>query len=215
MIKSPLFIGTDLRNVSAETKAIFLNKDVIALNQDPLGVQARLRTSVDHNYQVWSGELSDGDFAVLVLSLRQPDRDKPATRRRVLDPLQKVSRAFSRVMGWMGLRNFGDTMVTVTSEELGIPTNSTGHALSEFGLRDLWAARSLGALPVGGALTLRVGAEDCRVVRLHRQKTKRGDRGGGGGDTVPAGTLPAEIMGKASSDMRRDSENAVGNSVIS
>eukprot|EP01068_Selenidium_serpulae_P011142 Selendium_serpulae@DN5606_c1_g2_i1.p1 len=110
-------LGTDLRNVSAETKAIFLNKDVIALNQDPLGVQARLRTSVDHN-QVWSGELSDGDFAVLVLSLRQPDRDKPATRRRVLDPLQNVSRAFSRVMGWMGLRNFGDTMVTVTSEEI-------------------------------------------------------------------------------------------------
>ncbi|HEV2348183.1 MAG TPA: glycoside hydrolase family 27 protein, partial [Actinocrinis sp.] len=36
---APLLAGTDLRNASAATMAIYLNKDVIAVDQDPLGRQ--------------------------------------------------------------------------------------------------------------------------------------------------------------------------------
>jgi hypothetical protein len=42
LIKSPLLIGCDMTNMSEETKEILMNKEVIAINQDSLSVQARL-----------------------------------------------------------------------------------------------------------------------------------------------------------------------------
>ena len=35
---SPLMIGCDIRNMSEETKSILMDKDIIAVNQDPAGV---------------------------------------------------------------------------------------------------------------------------------------------------------------------------------
>ena len=40
MLASPMFMSVDLHNIKAEAKAILLNKEVIAINQDPLGAQA-------------------------------------------------------------------------------------------------------------------------------------------------------------------------------
>lgn len=40
MMKAPLLVGCDVTTMSDDTKAILLNKDAIAVNQDPLGVQA-------------------------------------------------------------------------------------------------------------------------------------------------------------------------------
>ena len=40
IMSSPLLIGCDLRNISAATRALLMNKELIALNQDPLGLQA-------------------------------------------------------------------------------------------------------------------------------------------------------------------------------
>ena len=42
MMKSPLLIGADLRNIPESTIKILTNPEVIALNQDPLGLQAEL-----------------------------------------------------------------------------------------------------------------------------------------------------------------------------
>ena len=39
--KAPLVIGCDVRNMSAATLAILTNAEVIAVNQDPLGVQGK------------------------------------------------------------------------------------------------------------------------------------------------------------------------------
>ena len=41
IMKSPLLIGCDLRTIDDETLAILTNKEVIAVNQDSLGVQGR------------------------------------------------------------------------------------------------------------------------------------------------------------------------------
>ena len=41
MLASPLLMSSDLRSIPAESKAILLNKGIIAINQDPLGVQAK------------------------------------------------------------------------------------------------------------------------------------------------------------------------------
>uniref|UniRef100_A0A1J3JBI8 Alpha-galactosidase n=1 Tax=Noccaea caerulescens TaxID=107243 RepID=A0A1J3JBI8_NOCCA len=68
LMKAPLLIGCDVRNMTAETFEILSNKEVIAVNQDPLGVQGR-KIQVnggDDCQQVWSGPLS-GDRMVVAL----------------------------------------------------------------------------------------------------------------------------------------------------
>ncbi|CAA2974131.1 alpha-galactosidase 3-like [Olea europaea subsp. europaea] len=60
LMKSPLLIGCDVRNMSAETFEILSNEEVIAVNQDHLGVQGRkiFAYGPDGCYQIWAGPLS-------------------------------------------------------------------------------------------------------------------------------------------------------------
>ena len=67
MLAAPLIAGNDLRSMSAETAAILTNRDVIAVNQDPLGVQA-FRHSREGDLEIWFKPLVDGDWAVAVLN---------------------------------------------------------------------------------------------------------------------------------------------------
>ena len=41
MIPAPLLMSNDLRNISSEAKEILLNKRVIAINQDVLGIPGK------------------------------------------------------------------------------------------------------------------------------------------------------------------------------
>lgn len=52
MMASPLLAGNDLREMSEETRKILTHKGVIALNQDPLGIQASL-VHQERDTQVW------------------------------------------------------------------------------------------------------------------------------------------------------------------
>jgi alpha-galactosidase len=60
---SPLLVGTDLRRATPQTMSILLNKDVIAIDQDSLGVQGRVVKS-DGTHQVFAKPLANGDVAV-------------------------------------------------------------------------------------------------------------------------------------------------------
>ena len=64
---APLIAGNDLSNMDEATKRILLNREVIAINQDPLGVQGR-RVSKDGDKEVWVKPLSGGGRAVLLLN---------------------------------------------------------------------------------------------------------------------------------------------------
>jgi len=69
--KAPLLIGTDITNMTKETFEILTNHEIIAINQDPLGVQGKRvsRISVDNEYlEVWSGPLSNGSIAVILFN---------------------------------------------------------------------------------------------------------------------------------------------------
>jgi len=63
---SPLIMGNDLRNVSDESKRILLNRDAIAVDQDPLGKMGIRHPSYTSTSptQVWFRELANGDVAV-------------------------------------------------------------------------------------------------------------------------------------------------------
>ena len=63
ILAAPLLAGNDLSQMSAETKSILLNKDVIAIDQDPLGKQGD-RVSAEGPFEVWSKPLKDGSIAV-------------------------------------------------------------------------------------------------------------------------------------------------------
>ncbi|PIA35329.1 hypothetical protein AQUCO_03500017v1 [Aquilegia coerulea] len=70
--KAPLLLGCDVRNTTKETMEIIGNKEVIAINQDSLGVQAR-KVRMEGDIEVWAGPLSDYRTVVLLFN-RGPQR---------------------------------------------------------------------------------------------------------------------------------------------
>jgi alpha-galactosidase len=67
MLAAPLIAGNDIRKMSTATKEILTNKDVIAVDQDALGVQAFRYASKD-SIDTWFKPLSNGDWAVCFLN---------------------------------------------------------------------------------------------------------------------------------------------------
>ncbi|XP_042489133.1 alpha-galactosidase 3 [Macadamia integrifolia] len=66
LMKAPLLIGCDVRNMTAQTMEIISNEEVIAVNQDPLGIQGKKVSAEgeDNCSQVWAGPLSGNRLVV-------------------------------------------------------------------------------------------------------------------------------------------------------
>jgi alpha-galactosidase len=71
LLDAPLISGNDLRQMPKATLEILTNPEVIALNQDKLGVQA-LRYSAKDGMEVWFKPLSGGAWGMCVLN-RNPE----------------------------------------------------------------------------------------------------------------------------------------------
>ena len=67
ILAAPLMAGNDLRSMSPEVKEILTNKEVIAVDQDPLGMQGR-RVYRSGEQEVWSKQLADGGRAVVLFN---------------------------------------------------------------------------------------------------------------------------------------------------
>ena len=65
---APLIIGADIRALDPNNLQLLLNRDLIAVNQDSLGIQARCLGS-HRSVQTWSKPLADGDIAVGLFNL--------------------------------------------------------------------------------------------------------------------------------------------------
>jgi alpha-galactosidase len=63
LLAAPLLAGNDLSKMTEDTKSILINKRVIAIDQDALGVQGK-RMSKDGDLEIWSKPLSGGAVAV-------------------------------------------------------------------------------------------------------------------------------------------------------
>ncbi len=74
MMAAPLIAGNDLRAMSdssraaAEVREILLNRDVIAVDQDSLGIQGKIVQASPSELQVWVKPLQDGSRAVLLFN---------------------------------------------------------------------------------------------------------------------------------------------------
>jgi len=62
LLAAPLLAGNDLRDVPPDIMAILANKEVIAIDQDKLGKQAR-RASKTGDLELWTRPLEHGGYA--------------------------------------------------------------------------------------------------------------------------------------------------------
>ena len=148
MMNSPLMLGLDLRRVSVgdELYKIIANSDLIALNQDPLGVQAkRIFTTADCGSQspdkayienidrvdVLAKPLSDGGFALSFINVGEKDWDNP-----VSVSMKQIEKALGK-----------------------------SYAAGKYSVKDLWSGEAWengnGVFEIKG-----IGACDCVVLRV-------------------------------------------------
>jgi alpha-galactosidase len=67
MLAAPLIAGNDVRNMPPAVSEILLNRDVIAIDQDPAGHQAT-RASSSGDQEIWTRALASGDTAVALFN---------------------------------------------------------------------------------------------------------------------------------------------------
>jgi alpha-galactosidase len=95
MLAAPLISGNDLQNMSKETSEILMNKAVIAVDQDKLGIEG-FRYSTDGVLEVWFKPLVGGNWAMCVLN--RGANSQPVTfnwkKETVTDDLSKREARF-------------------------------------------------------------------------------------------------------------------------
>ena len=82
IMASPLLIGTDLRTIKPDALQILLNKDVIAIDQDPLGVQGKQVRDAG-GIHVIVKPLKDGGHAVAVFNEGNAAKDVAVTPKEI------------------------------------------------------------------------------------------------------------------------------------
>ena len=72
MLAAPLIAGNDVRDMSDFIKAILLNREVIAIDQDRAGKQAT-REWKGGDQEIWTRPLAGGDTAVAMFNRGKDD----------------------------------------------------------------------------------------------------------------------------------------------
>jgi len=67
LLAAPLLAGNDLTTMSAETRALLTNRDLIAIDQDPAGHQGE-RVSAEGTLEVWAKAMADGSRVVALFN---------------------------------------------------------------------------------------------------------------------------------------------------
>ncbi len=132
LMAAPLIAGNDLRSMTPEIHDILTNKEVIAIDQDPLGRQGR-RVRKDGDLEVWGRQLKDGDRAVILLNRGSAEQEITVTWER-----SGISRTPERGgAGFVGAQGSGQ----VHREVLGVGGvawrgDGNGEAVSPLFLRE-------------------------------------------------------------------------------
>ena len=82
VLAAPLFAGNDVRSMSNEIRNILLNKEVIAVDQDPAGVQGTLVMHGD-GWNVWARPLADGSEAIVLFNRSTNPQPVPFDARSI------------------------------------------------------------------------------------------------------------------------------------
>ena len=75
LLSAPLILGVDPADMSPAVKQTVLNRELIAVDQDALGRQARRVNSTETDCDIWVKPLADGAFAVGLHNRGDEDKD--------------------------------------------------------------------------------------------------------------------------------------------
>ncbi|WP_159800098.1 glycoside hydrolase family 27 protein [Flavobacterium sp. MK4S-17] len=98
MVASPLIAGNDFRSMSKETLAILTNKEMIAINQDKLGIQG-FRHSDENKLEVWAKPLENGDWVITFLNRSEEKKqiDFDWQKHNIKDEINNIETKFNTV----------------------------------------------------------------------------------------------------------------------
>jgi len=149
LLNSPLMIGCDIRNMDDATKEILLNKDVIAINQDPKGAQPFFVNNI-----IWK-----------VNNARKSDSE-PHFENYPLD-VPMIAKYLDNGDIAVGVFNFTDSVanrwqMTITCDNFGLPLNCG----KTFEAVDLWTGETVKAF--NG--TIEINSLEPHACRLFRVK---------------------------------------------
>ncbi|ORY92102.1 glycoside hydrolase superfamily [Syncephalastrum racemosum] len=69
-MKAPLILGSNLKDMAPELFDIVTHAQVIAINQDALGMPATRMRHARHDHDVWAGPLSDGKAVAVLINFK-------------------------------------------------------------------------------------------------------------------------------------------------
>jgi alpha-galactosidase len=122
MLAAPLIAGNDLRNMKKETIEILTNKEVIAVDQDSLGVQALKYSDNEDGVEVWIKPLKNGDWAFCFLNKSEQKHkiDFDWSNKWISDDISKktldTKEASYSIKDLWTKKNLGDTKKKLTAE---------------------------------------------------------------------------------------------------
>ena len=134
MLAAPLIAGNDMNNMSDATREILTNPEVIAVDQDTLGIQG-FKYSARDGVEVWFKPLADGDWAMCVLN-RNHDAKTISfdwKNEAVTDNLSKRAADFSGTT--YNLQNLWTKQSAGTTKEILSARNSRHHDVLMFRLK--------------------------------------------------------------------------------
>jgi alpha-galactosidase len=73
MLASPLMLGNDIRTMTKETLELITNKELIAVDQDKLGIQG-FRYLNDGGFEIWVKPLENDEWAVAFVNMTESAR---------------------------------------------------------------------------------------------------------------------------------------------
>lgn len=215
-IKSPLFLGNDIRDMPASALTIINNPAIIALSQDPHGRSVtRVRRDTEGvakdewgmgETHVWAGHLQNGDEAVILLNAGGEDMEMSVTLAEIFIPYGPGGSAPHVKYDWVIHDLWADRMPESTAEKLLAATTESERAsiLKEanwYNATEIPYAKGLaegdarlfgqkvGIVEAGGVLKADVKSHAARVFRLRRVEKD--------GDTFAAKSIAREDVGES------------------
>lgn len=200
-LKSPLFLGNDLRDMPASALTIINNPAIIALSQDPLSrsvTRVRKDTNVakdqygEGETHVWAGYLHNGDQAVILLNAAAEDLDMEISLAEIFTPFGPHGSAPHVKYDWAVHDLWAHRMSEETAEELLTAESEADRAAVlrrakwynatetpyEQGLREedpRLFGEEIGVVQAGGSLKAPVKSHAAKVFRL-RRIAKKGEK---------------------------------------
>lgn len=121
ILASPLIMGNDLRIASSETIKTLANKEVVAVNQDKLGIQG-FRFINENNIEVWIKPLENDEWAMTFINMNDKkisldfDWKKHEIGDNLNNRILKVNNQNFKIRDLFNHQNLGDTATSLKSE---------------------------------------------------------------------------------------------------